>query len=217
MVGKRSIALVDDHTLFTESLKTLLEKEYSSLCVITYNNLKDFERDLKRGLLFDFVLLDIHIKEENGLIFLENNKSKLLSNTDVLMLSSSASFSTIQHSIKLGAKGFMTKNCDVEELLCALEIVKEGGTYISEVFKNEFAEIAIKQTSILPTLTPRETEVLSYLCASHTVKEIAHKLELSTNTVQMYIKSLFKKLNQNRTTDLVVFAIKNGLNFPITK
>lgn len=217
METKKSIAIVDDHTLFTESLKTLIEKEYSSLNVITYSNLKDFEKDLKKGLLFDFVLLDIHLKEENGLIFLENNKSNLLSTTDVIILSSSATFSTIKHSIKLGAKAFITKNCDVNELINAFEIVKEGGTYISEAFKNDFAELAINQTSFLPSLTPRESEVLSYLCASYTVKEIAHTLELSTNTVQMYIKSLFKKLNQNRTTDLVVFAIKNGLNLPITK
>ena len=61
-----------------------------------------------------------------------------------------------------------------------------------------------------------EKEILDLLCASRTAKEIAYDLDLSINTVQMYVKSLFKKTNQNRTTDLVLYAIKNGLNNPIS-
>ena len=102
------------------------------------------------------------------------------------------------------------------ELLEAFDDIKKGKIYISDFFKEQiiFSKASNREISI--SLTPREKEILDLLCASRTAKEIAYDLDLSINTVQMYVKSLFKKTNQNRTTDLVLYAIKNGLNNPIS-
>ena len=214
-MGYRRIAIVDDHNLFSDALKLHLEKEDISLKIATYNNLKSFERDLRNGIIYDFILLDIQLKEENGLVFLEKNKSSLLKDCNVVIVSSSGSVPIIKYAISIGANAFVSKNCEIEELMLAFEIIEKGKIYISDALKNDFADAAINHTAKLPKLTSRETEILSYLCASYTVKEIAGHLELSPNTIQMYVKNLFRKLNQNRTTDLVLFAVKNGLNNPV--
>lgn len=132
------------------------------------------------------------------------------------MLSSLGNSLTIKQALQIGAKGFLSKNCSVEEFIKAFETIGKGQIYISTSFQKELAqESACKQ--LIPKLTPRESEVLSYLCASYTAKEVAGKLHLSTNTVQIYVKSLFVKFKLNRTTDLVLYATKNKLNLPVKK
>ncbi|MET3539176.1 response regulator transcription factor [Chryseobacterium limigenitum] len=215
MLQDLSIAIVDDHVLFAESLKVLLQTQmpYKSEVYI-YNNLKDLQAELDNDKHFDFLLLDIQIGSENGLIFLGKTPLLLKKAKNIIILSSLGNSLMIKQAIESGAKGFLSKNCDVNELERAFTKTSNGQIYVSEIFEKELAEHAINKITV-PSLTTREAEVLSYLCAAYTVKEIASKMEISTHTVQMYVKNLFNKFKINRTTDLVLYATKNGLNLPL--
>lgn len=215
MLQDLSIAIVDDHVLFAESLKVLLQTQMSCKSeVYVYNNLKDLQAELNNDKHFDFLLLDIQIGSENGLIFLGQTPLLLKKAKNIIILSSLGNSLMIKQAIESGAKGFLSKNCDVNELERAFTKTSNGQIYVSEIFEKELAENAINKMTA-PSLTTREAEVLSYLCAAYTVKEIASKMEISTHTVQMYVKNLFNKFKINRTTDLVLYATKNGLNLPV--
>ena len=217
MFQSLTIAIIDDSVLYADYLKRLVETKMPwESHVHTFYNLKDFEKSIKSEVFYNFVLLDIHISNQNGLVFLDNNKSLFKKGEKIIMLSSLGNSLTIKQALQIGAKGFLSKNCSVEEFIEAFETIGKGQIYISTSFQKELAqESAGKQ--LIPKLTPREGEVLSYLCASYTAKEVAGKLHLSTNTVQMYVKSLFVKFKLNRTTDLVLYATKNKLNLPVKK
>lgn len=210
------IAIVDDHTLLADSLKNVLEQTNCNFVVEVFYDLKRFENSIKHRNPFDYILLDVLMDDDNGILFYKSNSDYFSEKNNVILLTSVHSKSIVLENLSSGIKGFMCKNCDVNELLEAFDDIKKGKIYISDFFKEQiiFSKASNREISI--SLTPREKEILDLLCASRTAKEIAYDLDLSINTVQMYVKSLFKKTNQNRTTDLVLYAIKNGLNNPIS-
>lgn len=210
------IAIVDDHTLLADSLKNVLEQTNCNFVVEVFYDLKKFENSIKHRNSFDYILLDVLMDDDNGILFYKSNPDYFSEKNNVILLTSVHSKSIVLENLSSGIKGFMCKNCDVNELLEAFDDIKKGKIYISDFFKEQiiFSKASNREISI--SLTPREKEILDLLCASRTAKEIAYDLDLSINTVQMYVKSLFKKTNQNRTTDLVLYAIKNGLNNPIS-
>lgn len=210
------IAVVDDHILLADSLKNVLQQVDTNFEVVVFYDLKKFENRIKHRNPFNFILLDVLVDEENGIVFYKNNPDFFSEKNNVILLTSVHSKSIVIENLNSGIKGFMCKNCDIDELLDAFENINKGKIYISDFYKEQiiFSKTSTKDFSVI--FTPREQEILDLLCASRTAKEIAFDLNLSINTVQMYVKSLFKKTHQNRTTDLVLYSIKNGLNNPIS-
>lgn len=206
------IAVLDDHRLFADSLASMLENTSRFKKVKVYYDTDNLETNK-----LDVLLMDISIGSENGLLFYEKNKKALFPDTKVIVLSSIENISTIEFALKIGANGYLSKNCELVELIEAIECVQKGEIYLTAEIKDALLRKSYTPHNKFPQLTKRESEILDYLCASFTVKEIAGDLEISTHTVQMYIKNLMKKFKINRTTDLVIYALQQKLNNPITK
>jgi DNA-binding NarL/FixJ family response regulator len=121
-------------------------------------------------------------------------------------------------AIRAGAKGFVVKQANPDELLEALRVVARGGTFLSgKVSQSLLARIqagnfdATPVSSALDVLSPRERQVLSLVADGKTSKEIAVALDLSLETVRSYRKTLMKKLNVNNVATLTQLALAAGV------
>jgi DNA-binding NarL/FixJ family response regulator len=210
-----SIALIDDHQLLVESLSKLLSKYDFVNDVKTYNSVKKFlENDTDSEP--DIIISDILMPEISGIELLTHLK-KQHKKCKVLMLSTITEVQTIRHAMRTGANGFLSKDTSADELADAILTVYHGEPYIGESLRSSLIRNTFVEDRFVYSLSPREKEVLKLVCSGKTIKESAYEMNLSVNTVQTYYKAIMKKFNLNRTADLIVFAIQNGLYNPQDK
>jgi DNA-binding NarL/FixJ family response regulator len=194
-------------------LENSLTNLFANADIDIVNDLEQFKK--KTQLIkktYDFLFLDIQLKEENGIFLLENCPELFKSIKNIVIVSGLCSPPLVQTAFKFNARGYISKNCSIQELKEGIEQILKGEQFICKSTKEIISKDFLSQSNSFPKLTSREKEVLRHLCNSISTKEIASLMDLSTNTVQMFIKSLFLKFNINRTTDLVLYATKHGLN-----
>jgi DNA-binding NarL/FixJ family response regulator len=204
-----TVAIVDDHTLFAQSLKNLVNsfEEYEVYGI--YKNgqelVDQFEANQPKP---DVVLLDLRMPIMSGpetMCWLNENYP----NQKVLSLTMEDDEETINFMVKQGCRGYLLKDIDPDGFKFALdEVLQEGFFYtdaVSKAIKNKNKE------SRFENLTKREVEFLSFACTEMTYKEVASKMNLSPKTIDGYRESLFQKLNVRSRTGLVLYAIKHRI------
>lgn len=204
-----NIDLIDDHALITQMLSYLLQQFEFVEKVQTFKSGKEY---LQHGdaTEADIIITDIIMPEMSGielLIELEKRAKK----SKVIILSAVVEIQTIRHAMRSGASGYLGKNTTAEEFKNAILTVYYGEPYVGESLRKKLIRTTLIEERFLYNLSPREKEVLNYVCKGKTIKETAATMQLSANTVQTYYKSILKKFNLNRTADLIVFAMQNGL------
>lgn len=203
------IALTDDHSILSSSIANMLLNRAVVETADVYETPNTLLDNLVNG-KYDILILDIMLPEMNGIDLLETIKSRGIE-TKVLFLTSIKEVPTIKRALRMGANGYLCKDCTIEELQEALMQVASGETYIGAGLRDSMFKNIITEEQSIYHLTPREKEVLQYICEGHTIKEAAFKMNLSYHTVQSYQKAIMRKFKQTRTVDLIVFAINNGL------
>jgi DNA-binding NarL/FixJ family response regulator len=210
------VSVVDDHTMFRKGLIQLLGifPEYKVL--FEAGNGKDFIANLKPHSLPDIVLLDIAMPEMDGyetMRWLHSNYPEI----KTLALSSMDSELSIIRMIKEGARGYILKDSDTNELKLALKELMENGYYYNEIVSKKLVRSVNsfihnkRGDSLLLKFSDREMKFLKLACSEKTYKQIASEMFLSERTIDGYRESLFKKLNVNTRVGLVIYAIKNSL------
>lgn len=203
----RTVAIVDDHTLFAQSLKNLIDSfedyEVSGIYKNGRELIHQFEANRAKP---NLVLLDIKMPIMDGsetMCWLKKNHP----NQKVLALSMEDDEETITFMVKQGCRGYLLKDIDPDGFKFALnKVIEEGYFYtdaVSDAIKN--------REKSLSKLTKRETEFLSLACTEMTYKEVASEMNLSPKTIDGYRESLFQKLNVRSRTGLVLYAIKNRI------
>lgn len=216
MNNKIRIAIFTDHKLLLEGIHLLFE-DISDFDVI----FKTFEKQsLFKGLSQETVnILVIHIYKFNSsvteLVIQLNIKFPKLK---ILIISGSDDEDTVLQSIKAGAKGFLAKDTDRNELIEAVHSLRNGFDYysksITHILINKYVsnlKFDNNQQINTNTLSIRETEILKLWGNSYSNKEIADKLFISVRTVESHKNHIMQKLNLKTTIDLVKFAIKNNI------
>lgn len=209
---RMSIVLIDDHQLLSQSLANILSKYHFIQEIKVFRTPKEY---LNAGIEPepDIIVSDILMPDMSGIDLLEKFK-KENKKIKVILLSSITEVHTIRHAMRSGASGYLCKDSSPDELADALLTVYHGEPYIGESLRKVLVRTTIIEDRFIYNLSPREKEVLNWVCSGKTIKETAHEMKLSVNTVQTYYKTILKKFNLNRTADLIVFAIQNGLYFP---
>lgn len=209
----KSVIIVDDHTLFRNGLKLLINNTPNFRVEGEASNGREFIEMLsKRD--FDVVLLDINMPEMDGIeaaaIALERNP-----HLPIITLSMYGEEDYYFKMVALGVKGFVLKNSDIHEVCSAMESVTEGGTYFSqELLFNLVSSLRSTGSAELNTdelLSERELEILLLICKGLSNQEIAEELFISKRTVDKHRANILAKTNCKNTANLVVFAIKNRL------
>ncbi|MGH9478316.1 MAG: response regulator transcription factor, partial [Terriglobales bacterium] len=193
------ILLTDDHTLFRQGLRQLLEAEYDMQVV---GEAHDGGEAVARAseLKPDIVLMDIGMP---GLASFEAVRQirKLRPETKVVFLSMYDDEDYLQQCLQAGGSGYLLKDSPADQLIAAIREVRRGGKFLSPRILSKLVEdISARNPGErfkprLATLTPRERETLKFLAEGLSVKEVAVKLKLSTKTVEAHKFNLMRKLD----------------------
>jgi DNA-binding NarL/FixJ family response regulator len=208
----RKIIIVDDHTLFRNGLRILLNSLNSYRVVGEAANGQEF-LDLLDKTEVDLVLLDIDMPVMDGIAAAGLALQKY-TNLKIITLSMYGEEDYYYKMVDAGVKGFLLKNSDMTEVKNALEAVYEGGNY----FSSELLQTLVNslRTSSKPKelhieLSEREIEILILICQGFSNQEIAEQLFISKRTVDKHRANILEKSQCKNTAQLVMYAIKNQL------
>lgn len=207
-----SVYIVDDHTLFRNGLKLLLNAIPGIQVVGEAVNGREFLESFT-GLRSDVVLMDIDMPVMDGI---EATKAVLTDfpDTRIIALSMYADEEYYYKMIHAGVKGFLLKNSDIGELKTAIQTVNEGGTHFSEeILLSLLKNIQSVHQSEIATdnLSDREKDVLRLICEGLSTNEIAEKLVISKRTVDKHRSNILEKTSSKNTASLIVYAMKNKI------
>lgn len=204
------IMIADDHIMFREGLKCLLEQD-EKIDVIAEAGDGAECVELLQNTQPELLILDIKMPGMNGFQVMEILK-KQETEIPVLMLTASNEMDCLIHAIDVGVKGYLLKECNTAELKEAIFTIIDGKTYIQPNLV-PLLQCTMKKKNLdkikLDLLTSRERELLKLLSGGMNNKEIAEKLLLSERTVKNHLSNIFKKLDVADRTQAAVFAIRN--------
>jgi len=207
---KINIAIVDDHALFRNGLKLLINSHESFNVIAEASNGIEFIKTLD-VIPIDIALMDISMPEMDGV---ETTRIALSKHPDlkVIALSMYGDESYYFKMLEAGACGFLLKESDIDEVFVALSSVMEGKSYFSQMLLQNLINL-IKNSPQKPDktddLSEREIDIISLVCRGNSNSEIAEKLSLSKRTVEKHRSNILFKTNSKNTAALVVYAIKN--------
>jgi len=207
------LIIVDDHGLFRNGLKLLLNTTQLVQVVGEASNGAEFLELIKSGLP-DIVLMDIDMPVMDG-IEATRRAIAMYPDLKIITLSMFGEDEYYYQMIDAGVKGFLLKNSDISELKKAIQQVNAGKTYFSEelllnMLRNiKTVSVTEKQGEV--SLSDREIEVLQQICKGLSNQEIADVLHISKRTVDKHRANLLEKTNCRNTASLVMFALKNKL------
>jgi two-component system, NarL family, invasion response regulator UvrY len=211
---KIQVAIIDDHILLRTALARLVNSFDGYTVMLEADNGKDLRTRIMQHQVPDIVLLDVNMPEMDGFEttqWLHKNYPHIR----VLVLSMLSDEKTIIKMFRLGAKGYLLKNTDQDELRIALDSVMDKNVYLSEYVSNKLVSglhrDADKEDSKPVTLNDKEREFLRWTCTELSYREIAEKMYLSPRTIDDYRQSLFNKLKVHSRVGLVMYSIKNGI------
>lgn len=205
----KTVVIVDDHNLFAQSLKGLVNSFQDFQVTHVFKNGQElvnfFEANKVKP---DIVLLDIRMPVLDGvetMAWLRENYPEQIA----LALTMEHEEETIIKMIRSGCRGYLLKDIEPEEFLFALTCVMESGYYISDEVTS--ALNCSREQNSFKNLTKREMEFIHHACSEMTYKEVALKMHLSPKTIDGYRESLFHKLDVKSRVGLVLFAVQNNI------
>lgn len=205
--------VADDHVLMRNALSRLVGTLEGYEVLAEADNGRDLKDKIQQHLVPDIVLLDVNMPEMDGFQttqWLHKNYPHIR----VLVLSMLSDERTIIKMFRLGAKGYLLKNTDPEELKKALDAIVAKNVYLSDYVSGKLVSGLNKYTELdeKPVfLVEREKELLRWVCSELSYKDIAEKMNLSPRTVDDYRQALFTKLKVHSRVGLVLYAIRNAL------
>ena len=202
------VAIADDHHLFRQGLRNLLEKE-PDINVVGEASGGQEAIDTVSRFRPDVVVMDVDMPDTNG-IEATARIHKSFPEIQVVMLSMHSDPVLIRQTLDKGAKGYVLKKSASTDLVGAIRTVCRGTTYLSQAINLPGHEHdPLPQTA--PRLTSRELEVLQRIAGGESNRMVADALRISMKTVEHHRASLMAKLNTHSLPDLIRTAIKQGL------
>lgn len=213
--AKIRVLLADDHALFRQGLRRLLETEPDIEVVGEASNGLEVQYQA-RETKPDVILMDVSMPTVDGVTatkrILEENQQ-----IGVIILTMHQQDQTVFEAIRAGAQGYLLKDTLVDEVAKAVRTVHQGKSLIDPAMANrvllEFRRLASRAETDkgCGNLSPREVEILRLLAAGLTNREIGARLFLSEKTVKNYLTLIFQKLQVNDRVQAAVYALQQGL------
>ncbi len=220
MPGKQvmRLALVDDHKLFRKGLISLIEMVCSN-CEILFeaDNGADLQQKLIKGDEPDIILMDVNMPYMDGFASVQwlNEKFPFIK---ILVVSMIEKEESIVRMLRLGVKGYLSKDVEPKELGEALDAIMHKGFYYTDFITGKLVHslqsennLIVEKTSAIRSMNDREKDFLSLACSELTYNEIAAQMFLSPKTIDGYRNSLFEKLNVKSRVGMALYAVKHGL------
>jgi two-component system, NarL family, invasion response regulator UvrY len=203
----KKIVLCDDHSIIRRGLKYLLTSHFYDFKIDEFNSIKETLGYLKKNTC-NFAIFDLQLSDGNIIETLPNITA-LYPQLDILIYSMSNESIYGKRVLQIGAKGFLSKDADEEEVLRALQIFLSGQNYISrslnKLLISDVIANKIKENPFAG-LSNREVEVTHHLLFGKNIKEISIKMNLHANTIVTYKNRVFEKLSISNIVDLTNLA-----------
>ena len=216
-VQKTRLIIIDDHPLFREGLKTILNQKSKYEVVGEAGSGREGLQMVKK-LKPDLVLLDLSLPDIRGLDLI-HDILKASVKTRTLIVSMHSKIDYIVKAFQHGAIGYIVKESAAETLLNGIEHVLKGNFYmdtsVSQQVVKKLAGLPAKEALLTnpgyEALTPREQEVMALLAEGMTVNQIADQLFISPKTAENHRSNIMRKLGLHSSIELVRYAVKIGL------
>ncbi len=208
------IVVIDDHTLFREGLQSLLSRHGIEV-VASVSDVREGIR-LAQELRPDIVLLDMRMPNMSGLEVLKQFQ-QVKFEAPIAMLTTSGDERDLVEALRNGAKGYLLKDMEPDDVVAALREIIKGETVVAPNLTQILAKVVKgedplePESSPLDTLTPREREILSLLAEGQSNKVIARNLGISDGTVKLHVKAILRKLNIHSRVEAAVIAVEQGI------
>lgn len=214
-MDKLNIAIVDDHKIFRDGFRLVLESMKNINRIEEASNGKEFLAllDQKKENKPDIVFMDINMPVLDGI---ETTRKALEKdpNLSIIALTSYDYIEYVQKMMHEGVEGYLLKDADYKDIEVAIDQVSNGYSYFSQDVMNTIAKNAQQNINKQPEkteLTKREKELLQLMCDGHSKQVIAEKLFISERTVEKHKENIMNKTNTRTTVNMILFAIKNKL------
>lgn len=206
------VGIVDDHAIVRAGLRQYLS-EHTDLRVVGEASNGQEALELARQVELDVLLLDISMPGHSGVDALAAIKARFEA-LPVLILSGFPEAQYASALLRQGASGYLSKDCDPDEIADAIRMVARGRRYISAALAELLAESAASAQADKPpheSLSERELQVFLRLAKGETVGQVADALCLSVKTVSTYRTRVMEKLKLRSNSELTYYALKQGL------
>ncbi|MBI2754019.1 MAG: response regulator [Betaproteobacteria bacterium] len=200
------VVLVDDHPLFRKGLAELLDRDGRVRVVGIAGTAVEARALLSGGP--DVVLADLHMPGEGGLELMRRWREEGVT-IPVVALTVSDSAEDLAGALRAGARGYLLKSMEPDEVVDALLRVARGEIAVAPALTGKLLALleSEKQPSLLDQLTPREREILGYLARGLSNKAISRDLGISADTVKLHVHNVLAKLNVSSRVEAAVFAV----------
>ena len=207
------IWILEDHEVFAKQIRRLISNEDDLSCPHHFSSAADLFDKLKfTNERPDLLLLDLGLPRRDGLEVLTEIRA-LLPEIKVLILSASDDRDKVYRAICNGASGYLLKTADPDEILSGIRDVIDGTSALSAPIANMILQGFARYGPVkhIEPLTHREEDVLRFLVRGLIKKEIADELAISQHTVDMHLRSVYRKLHVRTQTEAVSKALRKGL------
>lgn len=202
--GTTRVLVIDDHPVVGKGLTTCMSVEPDlEVCAVCKNE-EEATRDIKKHKP-DLIIIDVWLDGADGLALAEKIHLQY-PKTLLLVYSMFPSISYAKRSLMLGAKGYVTKDDAMDEVVAAVREIRAGGTFVSAALRQTlFENLALTGKKSL-RLTKRETEVYALLEGAASRQQIARAMGLSVRTVDAHLRNLVRKLGVPGVPELRLLA-----------
>lgn len=207
-----SVVIADDHVIFRKGLATILNEIVTVKVVAETSNGLELLDYLKSGTA-DVVLMDIKMPVMDG-VEATRRVTEKYPEIKVIALTMHEEIGYFNRMIEAGAKGFLLKKTNQDQLEEAINAVFRGEHYFAEEFAFSVKQLSPTPKALNINLSVREKEILEFICRGYSNIEISKKLGLSQRTIDGHRARLFEKTGAKNAPNLVLFAIKNGIVNP---
>ncbi len=206
------VMLVDDHTLFRKGLAELLQGRAGIEVIAATGNTEEAAR-LFEAQRPDVLMLDLNLPPHGGLALLRTLQEAGW-NGPTLVLTVSDSEDDLANALRAGARGYLLKDMEPEDVADAILRAVRGETVVAPVMTMKLVDLlqpgkqSRSKENLLKQLTEREREILDLLAQGMSNKAIARKLDISYDTVKLHVRHILSKLNLTSRVEAAVFAVE---------
>lgn len=206
-----TVAYAEDHTAVRKSIISYIQSLGGVKVTIEASNGKELiEKIEKADRKPDLCMVDIRMPLMNGFEAISVIKQKW-KDIKTLVLTTFAEEMYVLRMIRAGVNGYLSKDCDPQEIKKALLAIHHNGIYYSDLFAQKIAIALHSKKMSIPDFTDREQTFLKHCCSDLTYTQIAQIMKSTPKSVEGYRDSLFKKLKVNSRVSLALFAVQTGI------
>ena len=207
------VLLADDHRIVAQGLKSILSAEFDLAGVVEDGQAMV---EAAKTLQPDVIVADVTMPVLNGIDALEKLRQDGVT-IPVVFLTMHGDAGYARRALRAGAAGYVLKVAAPEELVQAIRVALDGGTFVSPTLARavfESTEGMVEAGERIARLTPHQREILRMLADGLSAKEIARKLDISSRTVESHKYQIMESLGAQTSAELIRLAIRHGIVEP---